>query len=111
MPENQEIDFLDVGDKPDNVCTVDLLKPSDGYIEQSAELSLSKIIEDRSLARIITSKLSVGDNNSQFSVPLGFVNPEGDADKDINRKNWETAKNDQQKTQAIDQQEEEQPNL
>ncbi len=81
------MDFVDVGQKPDNVCTVDLLKPSEGSIQQSAEVSPSKIIEDRSPARIITSKLSVGYNNSQIRVPLGFVNPEGDANKDINSKN------------------------
>ena len=59
-------------------------------------MSFLKTNENRSPARIITSRFAVTDNNSHISVPLGFVNPEGDADKDLSRRNGESAKTDQQ---------------
>ena len=63
--------------------------------QPSLETSPSKINGDRSPARIIASKqTSMVDNNSQISVPLGFVNPEGDAEKDLTKKNGEIAKTD-----------------
>ena len=44
----------------------------------------------------------VGDNNSQISVPLGFVNPEGDTEKDLVRKFVGDLKTDHTETEAPD---------
>ena len=69
-----------------------------GIPQQSSETSPSKINGDRSPARIIASKQnSLVDNNSQVSVPLGFVNPEGE---DPSKKNVETSKTEDLLTAA-----------
>jgi hypothetical protein len=76
--------------------------PRAASAQPSLDVSPSKINGERSPARIISSKLSVvGDNNSQISVPLGFVNPEGEAEKDL-KKNGESAKVELPETEALD---------
>lgn len=92
----------DVGQKPEGIPE-EFEQAKAPYTQQSLEISPSKINGDRSPARIIASKQgSMVDNYSQISVPLGFVNPEGDAEKDLTKKNEQIAKTDLLQTEAAD---------